>query len=1116
MKKLKFIFVLVFALLVRQGFAAHLMGGEITWKALGGDNYQFSLVIYRDCNGLDIISPTLDIRVWGHPTVTSITCDFTSSTDLSPACTSVTGGPTEIDCGTGPGGGTGPGAVQKYVYTSGTVNLPGTPPADGWAFTYDSFSRNWDVDNIDEPYAYGFTLSSIMYALPDACLDSSPTFAQNPYMLLCTGSNFKFDSNAFDEDNDSLTFAWGTPLNHFPAGDFNPPVNPSPVPFTAGFSATNPTPDASFDPSNIPASMNPETGEITFTSNTPGNFGFVQQINSYRDGVLISTINRESQLIIIPCPGYTNSSPVIIPPFDGGTSFDAEFFAGDLINFDIVIEDVEFLQDGTPQTVTLVPTGNYFGDNLIDPTAGCDYTPCATLDTPPLIQGVQGVTTTFNWQTSCDHLLDACGTQQAEQVYTFVLNAKDDYCSVPGRSYETVRIKLKNRPALAPVALNCVDVLDDGAVHLSWTPTADVGGSFQHYEIHSLEDGLITTIPTLTADNFVVAGAGADLLSKNYYILTRFGCGGGSTVSSDTLASVFMILNDLADGRVSLKWNELHTPINAGESATQQIYREFPVGVWTLRGEVPYGTNLFIDTVDICEDVMSYEIRIDNDAGCTSTSNKEGKLLKDLINPFIPVINWVSVNPISTFVDVNWGVNPSPDTYGYIVFVLETTTGIWQAKDTVWGRFNTNYTYVPTNSNIEPEGYRVAAFDSCFTTSLPPVYQTSALSKAHTTIFLEKQYDLCNRSMQLSWSPYLGWTADQIDRYEVLTSIGGSPYEVIGTVAAVNELTFEHIDLIYDVNYCYYVRAVSVDDSISNSNRSCGEAVRPSQPSFHYLATASHQLSNEIEVVCYTDGSAAVKHYEVQSKSPYQTEFETIAEVAPVEGTFFTYFDQGVFPERGAYQYRINLIDTCGRVGAITNIATTSFLTVETDDIRMLNTLAWSAYSGFDAPITQYAIYRGENGVFDSTPIATTLPGVRSYVDDVSSFFDSQGQFCYRVEAIESTNTYLFSETSFSNAACATIEPLVYIPNAFMINGINSTFLPVVSLYDFDSYSLTIYDRWGRQIFNTTDRNEGWNGVNQLDNENYQEGTYVYHLQFTDREEKEYDYRGTVTLLIAE
>lgn len=1110
--KLRFIFIFFSVLLwSKMANAEHLMGGEITWRALGGNDYEFTLVIYRDCNGLDIIDPSLNLRVWRHDVVSNITVNFISQTDLSPSCTPVFGGPAELDCGVGAGGGSGPGAVEKFVYRSNPITLAGSPPAEGWAFTYDSFSRNVDLDNIADPYAYGLTLSSIMYNVDDDCLDSSPAFAQDPYVLLCEGSDFQFNSNAFDPDNDSLVFSWGIPLDYFPSGDFNPPTNPSPVPFTPGYSHSNPTPDESFNPDNIPASMDPTSGQITFKSNTVGNFGFAQRIDCYRNGVLIATINRESQLIVIPCVGYDNNPPIIQPPFAGGTSFEAEFFAGDLISFDIEIEDLEVLQDGTPQTVTLIPTGNYFGSGLVDDGSGCDYTPCATLDTPPLIQGEQGVTTRFEWQTACDHLLDACGTQQNEQVYTFVLNAQDDYCSVPGRTYETIKITLKNKAPITPPNLNCVDVLDDGSVTLSWTPSVDTDGSFDRYEVHSLEDGFIADIFDVTTDSYTVVGAGADVVSKNYFLLAKFGCEGGSIASSDTLSSILMEYTNLMDGRISVKWNNTAVPANDGDDIMHGIYREFPIGTWTKRGEVPYGENLFIDTIDVCDAFLSYEIRIENEAGCVSTSNKIGDNLSDIINPIIPELSWVTVNPETEFVDVLWNVNPALDTYGYIIFIQDDL-GFWIAKDTVWGRENTSWTNVDTEADLGSEGYRIAAFDSCFTATDPPTYQTSARSEAHRTIFLEQEYDLCAKSIQLEWSPYIGWI-EEVRRYEVFASENGGAFELIGTIETA-ALNFNHTHLNYDSEYCYYVRAISVSDSISISNKVCQMAERPSQPAFHYLTTATHQLGGGIEVICYTDETAAVDLYEIEVKGPYDTDYTVIGTEDEPIGPFIYYLDENVFPERGEYQYRVNLIDTCGRVGKVSNIGKPSFLKVTTDHVRMIHTLDWSSYADFNGDIQSYNIFRGENGVFDANPIATTLPGVRSYVDDVSEYYNSQGQFCYRIEAVETENEFGFNESSFSNTACAVIDPLVYIPNAFMINGENSIFLPVLSRYDFDSYQLNIYNRWGENIFQTLDRFEGWNGYNEKDNEFYEEGIYIYHLTFKDREGNDYEYRGTVALLI--
>lgn len=1089
------------------------MGGEITWVCLGTGNYQFDLVLYRDCNGLDIVDPFLTLEVWGHPTVSSIQCNLVTTTDLSPTCTQVGGGPLELDCGVGNQGGNGAGAVQKYTYRSNPVLLTGTPPAGGWAFTYDSFSRNWTLTNIDNPQNYGITLSAYMYAVPGSsanpCTDSSPQFAQDPYMLVCSGTDVQYNSNAFDPNNDSLVYSWGVPLDHFPAGTFNPPTNPGLVPFVPGFAFNNPTPDTNFDPGNIPATMNASSGDINFLSNTVGNFGIVQKIDSYRNGQKVSTIHREIQMIVIPCPGYINTAPDITPPFSGNTSYNATFFAGDLINFDIIIADLEILQDGSPQTVTLVPTGNYFGTNLTNPLSGCDYTPCATLDQAPLIQGVQGLTTNFNWQTSCDHLLDADGVQQAEQTYSFVLNAQDDYCSVPGRTYETIQITLKNQPTVNPVDLHCVDVLPNGDVSLTWTQTTDPGASFIEYQVWSLQDGFIAAVPLITTQNYTVVGANANLGSKDYFIQTRFGCGGNNLSASDTLKSIFLNVNDLGDGRVHLTWNSTHDPMNGGDNLNQEVWREYPAGTWTLRALVPYGVNELVDTIDVCNDFLNFEIIIPNAAGCASTSNDEGAMLQDILNPYIPVISWVSVDTLTGFVDICWDVNAADDTYGYVIYGL--VVGWWAPLDTVWGIGTICYQYPLTNSMNEPESYRVTAFDSCMTNAVPPTFQTSALSDVHTTIYLTDQLEICDQEVTLNWTPYVGWV-DGIKRYEVIVSVGGSPFDVIANVNA-NLNTFTHSNLTYDLNYCYYIRAVSNNDSISYSNRNCRLVERPSQAAFHYIATASHTLSNDIEVITYTDQTAAVDSYELLVKDPQSTQFTLASAIQPSVSDWIYYTDGDIYPERGPYQYKMNLIDSCGNVGDISNIARTVFLEADVDHVEMKVTLAWSSYIGFDGSIVEYRIYRGEDGIFSANPIGTTLPGVRSFVDDVSDRFDSEGQFCYRIEAVESVNSYGFSQTAFSNTVCATIDPVVYIPNAFIINGENPVFLPIVSLYEFDSYDLKIYDRWGGVLFSTDDSSEGWDGQGGL-NGLVSEGVYVYMLSFEDRDGKEYVFRGIVTMLI--
>ena len=52
--------------------ASHVMGGDLTWSCDGSGNYVFELVFYRDCNGAEVNIIAEQLRVWNHPTLTTI------------------------------------------------------------------------------------------------------------------------------------------------------------------------------------------------------------------------------------------------------------------------------------------------------------------------------------------------------------------------------------------------------------------------------------------------------------------------------------------------------------------------------------------------------------------------------------------------------------------------------------------------------------------------------------------------------------------------------------------------------------------------------------------------------------------------------------------------------------------------------------------------------------------------------------------------------------------------------------------------------------------------------------------------------------------------------------
>ncbi|HET7002594.1 MAG TPA: gliding motility-associated C-terminal domain-containing protein, partial [Puia sp.] len=77
----------------------------------------------------------------------------------------------------------------------------------------------------------------------------------------------------------------------------------------------------------------------------------------------------------------------------------------------------------------------------------------------------------------------------------------------------------------------------------------------------------------------------------------------------------------------------------------------------------------------------------------------------------------------------------------------------------------------------------------------------------------------------------------------------------------------------------------------------------------------------------------------------------------------------------------------------------------------------------------------------------------------------------------------------------------IYFPNAFTPNkdGLNDIFKPVV-IGRPALYRMTIYNRWGQQIFETSDPTQGWNGM--IKNGEQESGTYIWTCtyQFNTRE----------------
>ena len=181
MKKTLLLFILVFCG-ITSAFSSHVMGGDITYTCLGGNQYQVTLTLYRDCSGATIsqLGQTVDFTSsCGNQTVT---LPFTGITEVSQLCP----GPMGINQSTC-NGGTQPG-TEQYTF-SGVVTLP---PCADWIMSWDLCCRNNAITNLQNASGNNLYIQTTLNSIAAPC-NNSVQFAAIPTPYLCVNQLIIFN-----------------------------------------------------------------------------------------------------------------------------------------------------------------------------------------------------------------------------------------------------------------------------------------------------------------------------------------------------------------------------------------------------------------------------------------------------------------------------------------------------------------------------------------------------------------------------------------------------------------------------------------------------------------------------------------------------------------------------------------------------------------------------------------------------------------------------------------------------------------------------------------------------------------------------------------------------------
>lgn len=144
--------------------------------------------------------------------------------------------------------------------------------------------------------------------------------------------------------------------------------------------------------------------------------------------------------------------------------------------------------------------------------------------------------------------------------------------------------------------------------------------------------------------------------------------------------------------------------------------------------------------------------------------------------------------------------------------------------------------------------------------------------------------------------------------------------------------------------------------------------------------------------------------------------------------------------------------------------------------------------------------------------------GWRWYFSDKAYSNQKDPPFTYRDTGVQQVKLYVINANGCKDSIFKKlyIEPEMtfYMPNAFSPNfdSVNDEFKGTGFTYGIKAFRLSIWNRWGEKIFETTDPAEGWNGSKNNSGRPEPEGVYLYEVEWTTPKSQVKNKRDFLTL----
>lgn len=251
------------------------------------------------------------------------------------------------------------------------------------------------------------------------------------------------------------------------------------------------------------------------------------------------------------------------------------------------------------------------------------------------------------------------------------------------------------------------------------------------------------------------------------------------------------------------------------------------------------------------------------------------------------------------------------------------------------------------------------------------------------------------------------------------------------------------------------------------------------------LHVFNSSVENNNALIYWNSLNGAVKYQLYKDGNPYKQQNDT-------------FFKEGS-PYTKDVIYTVAGIDSCGNQSSIGRIGKPMFLQGNLIGNNEASIIFFSPYQQWNGVDITYKIQKLINGIW------LTVNNEKVNADYLDNQFLNklELQSCYRIEAYESSQPLVLSH---SNEICIPYIPTIFVPNAFSPNGdlINDVF--DVTCFGIDKYKLTVYNRWGQEVFRGLNK-ESWDGGDAS------EGVYLIAIEYTTNSGIKLHQRINVTLL---